>query len=335
MGFFMKALVFDKPAIGNLQLRDVDVPEIGDHEVLVEVKMAGVNPIDHYGVLCTRQVKPMPHIPGTEFGGIVAKVGKHAANVKLEERVVVYPRVFDASCDMCLSGKEMLCRNGGLIGIVTNGGFAEYAAIPANCVFSIPDDLSWEIAASLPVAALTPYHAIREAKLKPNEIFAVFGASGNTGLFAVQIARKFGAEVIAITRKNWVKEYGAHHIFLHENAAEQVQQITDGHMADVVLNSIGAKTWPTALRTLALNGRLVFFGILTGDKTEIPLAKIYNQQIKIIGSTGGTRKELIEIIETAKELRIHLWKKYRLEDGADALKALFAKERQGRILIGT
>jgi NADPH:quinone reductase-like Zn-dependent oxidoreductase len=331
--FFVKALIFDKPELDNLQLRDVDVPEIGDHEVLVEVKMTGVNPIDHYGVSGTRPAKPMPHIPGAEFAGIVAKTGMHVTNVKAGHRVTVYPRIFDASCDMCLSGKEMLCRNGGIIGIVTNGAFAEYAAVPANCVFPIPDDLSWEIAASLPVAALTPYHAIREAELKPNEVFAVFGASGNTGLFAVQFARKFGAEVIAITSKSWVKEYGAHHLVSHENAVEQVQQLTNGLMADVVLNSIGAETWQTALQTLAVNGRLVFFGILTGAKTEIPLAKIYNQQLKIIGSTGGTRKELTELIQSAPELRIHLWKKYRLEDGAQALNSLFAKERQGRILI--
>ncbi len=329
----MKALIFDKPRLDNLQLRDVDTPEIGDHEVLVEVTMAGVNPIDHYGVSGKRPVKPTPHVPGAEFAGTIAKTGKHVTNVKLGQRVTVYPRIFDSACDMCLSGNEMLCRNGGIIGIATNGAFAEYAAVPANCAFPIPDDLSWETAASLPVAALTPYHALKEAELKPNEIFAVFGASGSTGLFAVQLARKFGAEVIAITSKSWVKDYGAHHAVPHENAAEQVQQLTNGHMANVVLNSIGAETWQTALQTLAVNGRLVFFGVLTGAKTEIPLDKIYNKQLKIIGSTGGTRKELTELIQTAPELRIRLWRKYRLEDGAEALNALFAKERQGRILI--
>ena len=74
----MKALIFDKPGLDNLQLRDVEVPEIGDHEVLVEVKMTGVNPIDHYGVSGTRPVKPMPHIPGAEFAGIVAKTFRAA-----------------------------------------------------------------------------------------------------------------------------------------------------------------------------------------------------------------------------------------------------------------
>jgi NADPH:quinone reductase-like Zn-dependent oxidoreductase len=329
----MKALIFDKIGLDNLQLRDVETPEISDHEVLVEVKMAGVNPIDHYGVSGTRPVKPIPHIPGAEFAGTIDKTGKHVTNVKPGQRVTVYPRIFDATCDMCLSGNEMLCRNGGIIGMVTNGGFAEYAAVPANCAFPIPDDLSWETAASLPVAALTPYHAIHEAQLKPNETFAVFGASGSTGLFAVQLARKFGAKVIAVTTKEWVKDYGAHHIVQHEHAAQQIQQLTSGDMADVVLNSIGAETWQAALQTLALNGRIVFFGVLTGAKTEIPLDKIYNKQLRIIGSTGGTRKELTELVQTAQELRIHLWKKYRLEDGAQALNALFARERQGRILI--
>ena len=70
--------------------------------------------------------------------------------------------VFDGTCDMCLNGYEMLCRSGGIIGIVTNGGFAEYVSVPEKNVFKIPNDIEWELAASLPVTTITPYHALKE-----------------------------------------------------------------------------------------------------------------------------------------------------------------------------
>ena len=73
----------------------------------------------------------------------------------------------DGTCDMCLNQSEMLCRNGGKeIGLVTNGGFAEYIAVPEKNVFKIPDDMQWELAASIPVTTLTPYHALKQAALK-------------------------------------------------------------------------------------------------------------------------------------------------------------------------
>jgi len=71
--------------------------------------------------------------------------------------------VFDGICDMCMSGDGMLCRNGGLLSLVTNGGFAEYIAVPEKSAFKIPDEMQWELAASLPVTILTPYHALKQA----------------------------------------------------------------------------------------------------------------------------------------------------------------------------
>jgi NADPH:quinone reductase-like Zn-dependent oxidoreductase len=90
---------------------------------------------------------------------------------------------------MCLKGLDMLCRNGGIVGAITKGGFAEYIAVPKRNVFKIPDDLEWDIAASLPVSTLTPFHALKEASLKINEYLLVFGASGNTGMTAIQFGK--------------------------------------------------------------------------------------------------------------------------------------------------
>ncbi|MGC2572526.1 MAG: alcohol dehydrogenase catalytic domain-containing protein, partial [Candidatus Nitrosopolaris sp.] len=187
----MKAAIFEKPGLENLKIKhDVEQPKITDHDVLIRVMMAGVNPVDHITVSGAREIKPLPHIPGAETSGVVEEVGEHVMSLKRGDRVIVHNKVFDGICDMCLGGDEMLCRNGGLIGVITNGGFAEYIAVPERNVFKIPDNTQWELAASIPVTTLTPYHALKQTVLKIDEFLVIFGASGNTGMMATQFGKK-------------------------------------------------------------------------------------------------------------------------------------------------
>ena len=123
----------------------------------------------------TREIKPLPHIPAVETSGVVEECGWHVASLMRGDRVIVHNKVFDGICDMCMSGDDMLCRNGGPIGVVTNGGFAEYMAVPEKNAFKIPDEMHWELAASIPVTTLTPYHALKQAALKINEFLVIFG----------------------------------------------------------------------------------------------------------------------------------------------------------------
>jgi NADPH:quinone reductase-like Zn-dependent oxidoreductase len=106
-------------------------------------------------------------------------------------------------------------------------------------------------------------------------------------------------------------------------------------MADVVLNSLGLGTWDSSFSSIGINGRWVSFGGLTGADVKLDVRSLYNKQIKLIGSTGGTRNELRELINIAvnEGLKVRVWKKYQLDNVKDALQALFAKERDGRILL--
>jgi NADPH:quinone reductase-like Zn-dependent oxidoreductase len=331
----MKAAIFEKPGLENLRIKqDTEEPKITEHDVLVKVKMVGINPIDHFAISGAREIKPIPHIPGAEIAGVVEETGKHVSSLTQGDRVVVYARVFDGLCDMCLDGYEMLCRSGGIIGVMTNGGFAEYVAIPEKNVFKIPNNIGWEIAASLPVTTITPYHALKEAALKVNEFLLVFGASGNTGIMAVQFANRMGAKVIAVSKDDWVKDFGADYIINeYDKVIEEVKKITNGKMADVVLNSLGIGTWESSFESVGANGRLVTFGGLTGADVKLNVQSLYSRQVKLIGSTGGTRSDFREIIDMSKELKIRVWKKFKLDETKEALQALFAKERDGRIML--
>jgi len=333
----MKAAIFETPGLDTLKVdNSAEKPKITDHDVLIRVKTVGVNPIDHFAVSGAREVKPLPHIPGAEISGIIEKIGDHVEedNLKEGDKVVIHPKVFDGTCDLCLDGLDMLCRNGGVIGLVTNGGFAEYIAVPDKNVFKIPHDMGWDLAASLPVTALTPYHALNDASLQVNESLLVFGASGNTGMMAIQFGRKMGAMVIAVSKNSKVKDFGADYIITdYDKVVEQVKDITQGKMADVVLNSVGVQAWQSSFDSVGVNGRLVTFGGLTGADVKLNVQSLYLRQVKLIGSTGGTRKQLKDILGMSNELKIKVWRRFKLEETKEALQALFAKERDGRVLI--
>src|SRR5919202_1138044 len=341
----MRAAIFEKPGLENLRVTDnAERPKISDHDILIKVKMAGINPIDSFVVSgALPKIDPLPHIPGAESAGTIEEVGSHVNNddnnnnFKKGDRVIVHNKVFDGTCDMCLNGLDMICRNGGLIGAITNGGFAEYIAVPERNVFKIPDDIDWDLAASLPVTSLTPYHALKETSLKINEFLLIFGASGNTGMVAVQLGKKMGAKVIGVSKDNWIKtDFGADYIISdYDKVVENVKDITQGKMADVVVNSLGIGTWDSSFASVGINGRWVAFGGLTGADVKLDVQALYSKQIKLIGSTGGTRKELQELIgiSSSKHLKVRTRKKFDIGDAKEALQSLFAKERNGRILL--
>jgi NADPH:quinone reductase-like Zn-dependent oxidoreductase len=333
----MRAAVFDKPGIENLKVMDnVEKPKLANPDnVLIKVKVAGLNPIDNVVVSGSiPTVRPIPHIPGAKVSGIVDEIGSEVSRLKKGDRVVIHNKVFDGICDMCLSGLDMICRNGGLISVITNGGFAEYIVVPQRNVFKIPDDMDWDLAASLPVTVLTPFHALNEAHMKINEFLLVFGATGNTGMIATQLGKRMGARVIAVSKEEWVRDFGADYIIRdYDRIVEQVREITSGKMADVVLNSLGVKTWDSSFESTGINGRLVSFGGLTGADVKLNIQSLYSRQIKLIGSTGGTRKELRDLIDNHDKLQLKKWKRFDLDNVQEALHALFSKERSGRIFL--
>lgn len=339
----MKAAVFRKAGIENLEITEYPKPKITHNYVLIRIKTVGVNPIDYFVVSgihglksgAPLRVTPMPHIPGGEISGVVEKVGAHVKRLNTDDRVVVYNRLFDGTCDLCIDGCEMICRHGGLISVVTNGGFAEYIAVPEVNVFKIPDKVSWEIAASLPISALTSFHALKQACLKLNEYLLVFGASGSTGMFAIQLGKKIGSKVIAVSKKKWIRDFGADLVIgkYDNKVIDEVKRFTQANMADVVLDPLGSKTWDKSFESVGNNGRWVTFGILTGAEVSLNLQSLYFKQIKLIGSTGGSRKEFKELVEISKDLKVKVWKKFKLHEAKEALEALFDKEREGRILL--
>src|SRR5215467_3695246 len=148
-----------------------------------------------------------------------------------------------------------------------------------------------ELAASIPVTTLIPYHALQQAALKIDEFLVVFGASGNTGMMATHLGKKLGAKVIAVSKDNWIRDFGFDYS-ITEYDGEKVNKLTQAKMADVVLNSLGIETWENLSLTVGLNGRWVTFGGLTGADLKLNIQSLYSKQVRSKGSTGSTRKEI-------------------------------------------
>ncbi len=334
----MKALVLDKPGIANLRLKEVKMPAVSTGEVLIRVKMLGLNPADRSAVTGRFPARPNPHIAGLEFAGIVERLGNGVKGLRPGDRVAVYPYIFCGKCAMCANSTEMLCKNRrgwGLIGLDYTGGFSEYAVLPAKNLVKLPSGTSWEVAASLPIAALTSYHAVVEAALKKGDTLLVFGASGNTGMFAVQLGKLMGASVIAVSSKRWLgTELDADYVIGRKNVTSVVKGITRHNMADVVINSVGAAVWDDSVGSLAQLGRLCVFGsYITGHRVNFAIDDLYAKNARILGVTGGTIREFKELVGLSGRLKVKVWKRFRLEEGREALKALNSKDRDGRVML--
>ncbi|KUO93638.1 MAG: alcohol dehydrogenase [Vulcanisaeta sp. CIS_19] len=336
----MRAVVFETPGIENLKIMGMPKPKPGPGEVLVRVKYAGVNPVDYF-TINNKNVRPIPHIPGAEFSGVIEEVGPGVGGVNVGDEVVIYNRLFDGTCRYCLMGHEELCVNSGLIGVVTQGGFAEYAVVPTTNALKVPKGVSLDEAATLPVGALTAWHMLNRAEVHPGEVVAVFGATGNVGSYAIQFAKLRGAIVVAVSRRadrvrQALMELGADYVVTPDEVKQVINELSEGLGADVVVDAVGQSTWNLSFSIVAKYGRWITAGALTGGDVTLNLPSLYSREVLVIGSTGGTRAELRVLLNLLSKRRIRapIYTKLDLERVKDAFDIMFKNEnRVGKVLL--
>jgi NADPH:quinone reductase-like Zn-dependent oxidoreductase len=281
-----------------LRIEEVPVPVPGPGQVLIEVRAAAMNHLD----LWVRRGLPieteMPHIGGSDFAGVVVSTGDGAEGLEPGARVVVDPILYCGRCRECRRGEESLCATFRLQGEHTNGGFAEYAVAEARNVYPIPDHVTFEEAAALPVSYQTAWRAIvGRAKVVPGEEVLVLGASGGTAIAAIQVALLAGATVYAVTSGSEnvrrVSELGVDRVYdrTEVDFSRQVFADTGRRGVDVVVENVGEPTWEGSVRALAPGGRLVTFGATAGPKVALDLRRLFWRQLQIIGTTMASRAE--------------------------------------------
>ncbi len=299
----MKAAIFHEHGGSDvLRIEDVSMPVAQSGEVLVRVRAAALNRLDVW----VRNGLPieitMPHIGGSDVAGVVESLGPGVSGVREGARVVVNPSLSCGDCEWCRAGEEPLCVRYKILGEHTNGGFAEFVAVPATNLFPIPPDVPFEHAAAAPLAFLTAWRAlVSRGRVRAGSSVLITGASGGVASAAVQIARYLGATVYAVTTTenvDRIRALGAHVVY-DRNAGDFSRQIwrdTDKRGVDVVVDSVGEAIWQQCVRSLARGGRLVSYGGTTGPRAELDIRVLFWKQIEIMGSTMSNRSEFEEVM---------------------------------------
>ena len=309
----MKAIVFHQhggPEV--LKYEDVSEPVPRANEVLVRVKACALNHLDLWVRRGLPNVPiPLPHIPGSDISGEIAKIGADVTNVRVGQKVVLAPLVSCGKCPACLAGLDNHCRQATNLGYMINGGCAEFVRAPeVNCL-PYPENLKWEEAAAIPLVFQTAWHMlITRAQLQPGEDVLILGAGSGVGSAAIQIAKFFGARVIAtagsVEKLEKAKSLGADHLINHKSQKirDEVRRITNKRGVDVVFEHVGTATWEDSLASLAPTGRLVTCGATTGFDAKVDLRFLFSRQLSLLGSYMGTKSELHTVMKLVASGRL-------------------------------
>lgn len=295
-------------------LRSVDlpVPRPGHGEALIRVRAAGICHSDVHYRNGTSTLRSLPLVPGHEIAGIVEAVGEGVTGPLPGSRVCVHYLRSCASCDACRRGDEQFCAEGAMIGKDTNGGFAEFVAVPARNLFPVPENLPLSHAAVMMCSSATALHAIRRARLEPGETVAVFGLGG-LGMSALQLAAAQAAKaVIAVdidgAKLELAASFGAQGINAREvDPVREIMRITAGRGVDVALELIGLPvTMRQAVAALAAHGRAALAGI-SGLPFEIEsYRELIGKEASVTGVSDHLASEIPELIELAASGKLRL-----------------------------
>ncbi len=314
----MRAMVL--PAFGApLRLQTVPRPSIGPNDVLLRVRAAGVGLTVVIMTANPGRVTSFPRIPGHEVAGEVVEVGAEVTHVTIGERVVCHFYLTCGACRFCRSGRETLCMAfRGFVGQATDGGYAEYVAIPARNVTPIPAGVSDLDAAIASDAIATPYHACREeARVGPGDTVLIVGAGGGVGIHGVQMAKLCGGWVVGVDitddKLAAASDAGADAVVDGRagDLAAQVRPLTDGRGVDAAIDFVASReTLEGSVASLARAGRLVIIGSrppsVFGVETTFPVdpGRMLYDMLEIHGSRYVTLTEIQQTLELLRLGRI-------------------------------
>lgn len=329
----------------NLQLLEVDVPDVGSEEVLLDVKAAALN---HQDLIAVRELEQyVPEYPfwgGGDMAGEIAVVGERVDGWAVGDRVVVDPTVTCGTCRHCREGQQSMCETYEAFGEHRKGGFAEYAAVPARNLHEIPDEIDWETAAAAPMATGTAWRALlSRAQLEPFETLLIVGATGGVGHMAVQIAdrianvdRLFGT-TSSDEKAEFLRDLGVDHVidYTSEPFDRRVWELTDERGVDVVYNNVGGETWVRSMRSLTPGGRLIASGATAGPNPETELRLLFVRQLSVLGSTAHAGADLDRALTAVWDgtLEPIVQATFPLEGYARAFDMMADRELLGKVVL--
>lgn len=327
-----------------LEIGELPVPEISATEVLVRVKFSALNHLD----LWVRQGLPslklrFPHVLGADASGTVEQIGSEVKHVKPGDEVIVHPGISCLRCQSCLTGWESLCRDYKILGEHVSGTNAEFVKVPGANVYSKPSTLSFEEAAAIPLVFTTAWQmAVNRAHVKPGDRVLIHAAGSGVSSAAIQIARLYGAEVIATSgserKLERARALGASHtinVKTHDFVAE-VKRIAKGGV-DVILDHVGKDYWEKNFHCVKWGGTIVSCGATSGFDATTDLRHVFYRQVQILGSTMGSKGDFPAILRQVAlgHLKGMPDKTFPLARIQEAHRYLASGEQFGKVLLAT
>ena len=320
----MKAIVCNNfGPIRDIEYKDVDEPNLSEDTILIKVSSVGVNFPDGLLVQGKYQLKPeTPFIPGMEVAGEVIGIGYNNSDFAVGDRVAALSQL---------------------------NGYAEKAVVKTSSTFKIPKNMSYNDACALLCAYGTSHYALKQrGLLKKGETLVVLGASGSTGIAAIQIGKIMGAKVIAVAsnseKQKIAQENGADLSIGYDNLKEKLKEISNGKGIDVIFDPVGGDTFDTIARTMARKGRLLVIGFASGSIPKLAVNLALVKEFSVVGVFWGafTRAEpneyklnMIELFNWYQKglLKPLIEKSYPLSQAASVLEKILDRGSKGKITL--
>ena len=289
----MKAVVIHETGgPEKLIYQDIETPGVGEGEVLINLKTAGLNhfDLDVRGDVSGYLQLKMPHILGVEGAGVIADIGPGVRGFKVGDRVMPQLPTSSGRCGRqicnCALGMDNICLDFDKLGVTQWGTYAEYVKVTEPNIIRIPDSVSDLDAAATQVAMATAWElVVTKGKVSQGEDVLVNAAGSGVGSAAVQIAHLAGARVIATagsdSKLDRARQLGASEgiNYNKQSIVDEVMKLTNDRGVDVVIEMVGGSILQQSLTALAINGRLSTAGAHAGEKVEIDMIEFFRKQL--------------------------------------------------------
>ena len=326
-----------------LEVADLPVPEPGPKEVRVRLKAAALNHLDVWvrkGVASPKL--PLPHVLGPDGSGVVDAVGPGVEGFAPGDEVVINPGLSCGRCERCLAGEDNLCPRYQILGEHRHGTYAEYVVLPEANLAPKPKNLSFEEAAAIPLTFLTAWQmVVDKLGVRPGDDVLVMAAGSGVSVAAIQIAKLFGARVIATAgsedKLRRAKALGADETvnYTHPDWPKEVRRLTGGKGADKVVDHTGALYFEGVIKATANGGRIAIAGASSGYEGTLPFAHVFYRQLSILGSTMASKSRLFPILRFVEEgkLKPVVGQVLPLEAAAEGHRLLEERRVFGKVVL--
>jgi NADPH:quinone reductase-like Zn-dependent oxidoreductase len=337
----MKAIRFHEHGSPDvLRYEDAPDPQPSPDHAIVRVRAVALNHIDIWQRKGIARVRiPLPHIPGSDIAGEVVHDG--GGPVAGGTRVMLQPGLSCGACPACRDGRDNLCPSYDILGLMSDGGYAELISVPIGNLVPIPPHVTFVEAAAFPLTFLTAWHMlVTLAGVRPGDVVLVLAGGSGVGQAAIQLAKLHGARVFATSgpaKISRTRELGVEQVFDHyaEDFGKAARAATGGRGVDIVIEHVGEATWDRSVRALANGGRLVTCGATSGHAATIDLRHLFARQLSLLGSYMGRRQELLDAMPHlfAGRLAPVVDTVMPLARAAEAQRRLEAREHFGKIVL--